>query len=188
METIKVQAPLDAETIKKLKAGDSVLLSGIIYTARDAAHARFREAILKGETLPVDIRGQIIYYAGPSPTPPGMVVGSIGPTTSARMDQFTPQLLQHGLAATIGKGNRSEEVIAAIKEYGSVYFAAIGGSAALGARCVKSLEVVAYADLGPESVKKLYVEDLPLVVAVDCQGNDLYKIGMKQYLDEAYEA
>lgn len=182
MQIVKLQTPLDKESIKKLQAGDSVLLTGVIYTARDAAHARFREALAKGEELPVDLRGQIIYYAGPSPTPPEKVVGSIGPTTSARMDAFTPELLEYGLCATIGKGNRSEEVIEAIKKHGSVYFAAIGGSAALGARCVKKLEVVAYEDLGPESVKKLWVEDLPLVVAVDAEGKDLYKIGRENYL------
>lgn len=182
MQNIKIQTPLDKETIKSLKAGDSVLLSGVIYTARDAAHARFREALKMGAELPVDLRGQIIYYAGPSPTPPEKVVGSIGPTTSARMDAFTPELLEYGLSATIGKGNRSEEVIASIVKHGSVYFAAIGGSAALGALCVKSLEVVAYEDLGPESVKRLVVEDLPLVVAVDAEGRDLYKIGRETYL------
>lgn len=184
MNEIRINTPLSRETIKSLKAGDQVLLSGIIYTARDAAHARFKEAIENNRPLPIDIDGQIIYYAGPSPTPPGRVVGSIGPTTSARMDAFTPMLLKKGLAATIGKGNRNEATIAAIKEYDSVYFAAIGGSAALGAMCVKSLEVVAYEDLGPESVKRLEVVDLPLVVAVDSFGNDYYKIGPKKYLNE----
>lgn len=184
MNEIVLHTPLTKDDIKKLHAGDSVLLSGIIYTARDAAHARFRDAIMNGEKLPVDIKGQIIYYAGPSPTPPGKVVGSIGPTTSARMDAFTPMLLEHGLVATIGKGNRNEATISAIKEYGSVYFAAIGGSAALGAKCVKKLTVVAYDDLGPESVKRLEVENLPLIVAVDSYGNDYYKIGREAYFEK----
>lgn len=184
MKEIVLHTPLDKETIRSLRAGDSVLLSGTIYTARDAAHARFKEAILKGEPLPIDIEGQIIYYAGPSPTPPNRVVGSIGPTTSARMDAFTPLLLEHGLVATIGKGNRNEETIEAIKKHGSVYFAAVGGTAATGSMCVKSLEVVAYDDLGPESVKRLEVCNLPLIVAVDCYGGDYYKIGREKYLKE----
>ncbi|MDY5730560.1 MAG: Fe-S-containing hydro-lyase [Eubacteriales bacterium] len=187
MQNIKIQTPLSKEILQSLRAGDSVLLSGTIYTARDAAHARFRTALQNGEELPVDLRGQIVYYAGPSPTPPQKVVGAIGPTTSARMDQFTPMMLEYGLCATIGKGNRNEETMRAIVEHGSVYFAALGGGAALGAMCVKELEVVAYDDLGPESVKRLVVEDLPLVVAVDCQGNDLYTIGRQTYLESLNE-
>lgn len=184
MNEIRLHTPLSKETIKSLKAGNQVLLSGTIYTARDAAHARFKKAIENNQPLPFDIKGQIIYYAGPSPTPPGKVVGAIGPTTAARMDAFTPLMLEHGLTATIGKGNRNEDIIKAIKQYESVYFAAVGGAAALGAMCVKSLEVIAYDDLGPESVKKLEVEDLPLVVAVDSDGNDYYKIGIEKYLNE----
>lgn len=151
-----------------------VLLSGDVYTARDAAHRRMYEALKKGSPLPIDLSKATIFYAAPSPTPEGKVIGSIGPTTSYRMDAFTPALLEHGLRGMIGKGNRSPEVVEAIKRYRAVYFGAIGGIAALTAQCVKRMEVVAYEDLGPEAIRKLTVVDLPLVVINDSQGNDLY--------------
>ncbi|MDR1060182.1 MAG: Fe-S-containing hydro-lyase [Clostridiales bacterium] len=177
----RVTAPLSKSAIGGLTAGDRVLLSGIVYTARDAAHARMIEAIGAGGALPFDIRGQAIFYAGPTPAPAGAPVGSIGPTTSARMDAFTPRLLELGLAGMIGKGLRSREVIDAIKRHGAVYFASIGGAAALTARRVKSCEVVAYGDLGPESIKRLHVEDMPLIVAIDANGNNFYEIGPAAY-------
>ncbi len=170
----KIQTPLTAEVIASLHAGDMVLISGEVYTARDVAHKRLYEALLKGETLPIDLSKAVIFYAAPAPTPPGKVIGSIGPTTSYRMDFFTPKLIENGLRGMIGKGNRSEEVVQAIKKHGAVYFGAIGGIAALTAQCVKRVELVAYEDLGPEAIRKLTVVDLPLVVINDAQGNDLY--------------
>ncbi len=149
-------------------------MSGDVYTARDAAHRRLYEALIKGLPLPIDLSTATIFYAAPSPTPPGKVIGSIGPTTSYRMDAFTPTLIEHGLRGMIGKGNRSPEVVEAIKQYEAVYFGAIGGIAALTAQCVKRMELVAYEDLGPEAIRKLTVVDLPLVVINDSQGNDLY--------------
>ncbi|MDP2854443.1 MAG: Fe-S-containing hydro-lyase [Smithellaceae bacterium] len=174
METRKIKTPLTKEIITSLSAGDMVLLSGDVYTARDAAHRRMYEALKKGLPLPIDLSKATIFYAAPSPTPEGKVIGSIGPTTSYRMDVFTPALLEQGLRGMIGKGNRSPEVVEAIKRYGAVYFGAIGGIAALTAQCVKRMEVVAYEDLGPEAIRKLTVVDLPLVVINDSQGNDLY--------------
>lgn len=174
METRKIKTPLTEEIIISLRAGDMVLLSGDVYTARDAAHRRMYEALKKGLPLPIDLSKATIFYAAPSPTPEGKVIGSIGPTTSYRMDAFTPALLEHGLKGMIGKGNRSPEVVETIKRYGAVYFGAIGGIAALTAQCVKRMEVVAYEDLGPEAIRKLTVVDLPLVVINDSQGNDLY--------------
>ena len=170
----KIKTPLTDEFITSLKTGDMVLLSGEIYTARDIAHKRLCEAIVKGEKLPFDLQGTVIFYAGPAPTPPRKVIGSIGPTTSYRMDAFTPQLLAQGMKGMIGKGNRSPEVVAAVKKYGAVYFGAIGGIAALTAKCVKRVELIAYEDLGPEAIRKLKIVDLPLIVINDTQGNDLY--------------
>jgi fumarate hydratase subunit beta len=170
----RIQIPLNSEIIASLKTGDMILLSGDVYTARDVAHRRLYEALLKGETLPVDLSKAVIFYAAPTPTPPGKVIGSIGPTTSYRMDFFTPKLIENGLRGMIGKGNRSPEVVEAIKKYGAVYFGAIGGIAALTAQCVKKVELVAYEDLGPEAIRKLAVVDLPIVVINDAQGNDLY--------------
>lgn len=158
-----------------LHAGDMVLLSGEVYTARDAAHRRIYEAIKKGLPLPMDLKSATIFYAAPSPTPVGKVIGSIGPTTSYRMDAFTPLLIEHGLKGMIGKGNRSSEVIEAIQQYGAVYFGAIGGIAALTAQCVKRVELVAYEDLGPEAIRKLTILEMPLVVINDPQGMDLYQ-------------
>jgi fumarate hydratase subunit beta len=170
----RIQTPLTKEVVGSLRAGDMVLLSGEVYTARDVAHRRLYEALMKGEALPIDLPKAVIFYAAPTPTPPGKVIGSIGPTTSYRMDFFTPKLIENGLKGMIGKGNRSPEVIAALKEYGAVYFGAIGGIAALSARCVKKAELIAYEDLGPEAIRKLTIIDFPAIVINDTYGNDLY--------------
>ena len=170
----KIKTPLTEEIITSLHAGDMVLLSGEVYTARDVAHRRLYESLLKGEKLPIDLSQIVLFYAAPTPTPPGKVIGSIGPTTSSRMDFFTPKLIENGLRGMIGKGNRSPEVVAALKKYGAVYFGAIGGIAALMSQCVKKMEMVAYEDLGPEAIRKLTIVDLPLVVINDSQGDDLY--------------
>lgn len=180
----EINTPLDHATVMSLHAGEQVLLSGVIYTARDAAHLRMMECIRKGEKLPFELTGQVIYYAGPSPTPPGAVVGSIGPTTSMRMDSMTPPLLERGLAGMVGKGGRSQEVCRSIQENSAVYFVAIGGAAALGAQCVKALEVIAWDDLGPESVKRLVVDKLPVIVAVDAYGADAFEEGQSAYLEQ----
>lgn len=176
-------APLQGKELLSLRAGDSVLLSGVIYTARDAAHARLCAALARGEALPVDLRGQTVFYAGPTPPPPGKPTGAIGPTTSMRMDAYTPALLAYGVNALIGKGERSEAVKEALEQNGAVYFAAIGGCAAYMAACVESCEVVAYDDLGTESIKRLTVKALPLTVAADAHGGDAYQAGKKRYLD-----
>lgn len=177
----KISTPLTEEVVKSLRAGDNVLLSGVIYTGRDAAHKRFIEALEKGESLPFDIKGAVIYYVGPAPAKPGQPIGSAGPTTSYRMDAYTPKLLEIGLKGMIGKGPRGEKVIESMKKNTAVYFAAVGGAAALIAKSVKEAEVVAYDDLGPEAVRKLIVEDLPLVVAIDSYGNNLYETGPEKY-------
>ena len=179
-----ITSPLTRETLETLRSGDSVLLSGILYTARDAAHARLCAALAEGRPLPVDLRGQTVFYAGPTPTPPGKASGAIGPTTSARMDPYTPQLLAYGVAAIIGKGERSPAVRQAFIANGAVYFAAVAGCAAHMAACVKSVEIVAYDDLGTESIKRLAVENLPLTVALDTQGGDFYQLGRALYLQE----
>jgi fumarate hydratase subunit beta len=170
----RIHAPLTDEVIATLHAGDMVLLSGEIYTARDGAHQRLYEALIKGEKLPIDLHGTVIFYAAPTPTPTGKVIGSIGPTTSYRMDDFTPKLLENGLKGMIGKGNRAPEVVAAIKKHGAVYFGAIGGIAALTAQCVKRMELIAYEDLGPEAIRKLTIVDMPVIVINDTAGHDLY--------------
>ena len=170
----KIHTPLTDDVIATLHAGDMVLLSGEVYTARDVAHRRLYEALLKGEKLPIDLRGAVIFYAAPTPTPPRKIIGSIGPTTSYRMDAFTPKLLEQGLKGMIGKGNRSPEVVAAIKNHGAVYFGAIGGIAALTAKCVKRVELIAYEDLGPEAIRKLTIIDMPVIVINDTAGHDLY--------------
>jgi fumarate hydratase subunit beta len=164
-----------------LEAGDRVLISGIIYTGRDAAHKRLAEMMEKGEELPLDLRGQVIYYVGPCPAKPGKVIGSAGPTTSGRMDSYTPLLLDNGLKGMIGKGIRSEEVIRSIVKNRAVYFAAIGGAGALLAQAIKEAEVVAFEDLGPEAVYRLRVKDFPAVVVIDKQGNNLYNTGKEKY-------
>ena len=172
---IKLEAPITKEKLADLKAGDRVLLTGTVYTARDQAHKRMTEAVKEGRELPFDIAGSIIYYVGPSPAPPGRPIGSAGPTTSYRMDPYAPMLLDLGQAAMIGKGPRNEEVKDAIIRNGAVYFAAIGGAAALISKSVKSAEVIAYDDLGAEAVRRLEVEDMPLIVAIDSTGKDLYE-------------
>jgi len=183
-ETKRIKTPLSDEDIKNLRMGENVLLSGTIYTGRDAAHKRFIQAIEKGENIPFEPEGQVIYYVGPAPAKPGMPIGSAGPTTSYRMDPYTPKLLELGLAGMIGKGQRSEIVVNAMKKYGAVYFAAVGGAAALIAKSVREAKIIAYEDLGPEAVRKLFVEDLPLIVAIDTYGNDLYVKGVKKYRRE----
>ena len=179
---LTVSTPLDPETAANLRCGDMVQLTGVIYTARDAAHARMAKALEEGRELPFDISGQVIYYAGPTPTPPGRPIGAIGPTTSTRMDAATPALLARGLRGMIGKGGRSQEVVDAMRRHGAVYFAAVGGAAALMARCVTACEVIAWDDLGPESVKRLTLRDLPLIVAIDAEGGDAFEQGQAAYL------
>ena len=183
----RLTAPLSREDALSLRAGDQILLSGTVYTARDAAHLRMLDLIRASEELPIDLEGQVIYYAGPTPTPEGKPVGSIGPTTSVRMDAMTPTLLAHGLRGMIGKGGRGAAVVEAMKEHGAVYFAAVGGAAALMANCVTSLEVICWDDLGPESVKMLTLQELPLIVAIDAQGNDAFSQGRAEYLASIQE-
>jgi fumarate hydratase subunit beta len=176
-----LKTPLSDKDVEALHSGDKVLITGCIYTARDAAHKRLIELIDKGLELPFDIKGQVIYYVGPTPPKPGKPIGSAGPTTSYRMDTYTVKLLEKGLRATIGKGNRTPPVIEAMKKYKAVYLAAVGGAGALLARTIKRAEVIAYEDLGPEAIRKLYVEDFPAIVINDIYGNDLYEIGVKKY-------
>ncbi len=175
-KTKRLTTPLTEEDIRNLRAGESVLITGKIYTARDAAHKRFVETISRGEELPIKLEGAIIYYAGPCPAKPGQIIGSIGPTTSGRMDPYAPKLIQKGLKGMIGKGLRSDEVIEAIKKFNAIYFAAIGGAGALLSNRVKDSKVVAYEDLGTEAVRELVVEDFPAIVVIDSEGNDLYKM------------
>ena len=179
----KLTTPLTDDQLKDLKAGDNVLITGYIYTGRDAAHKRLVDLIEKGEDLPIDVEGQIIYYVGPAPAKPGQAIGSAGPTTSYRMDPYTPQLLDLGLKGMIGKGKRDQSVKDSMKKNGAVYFAAIGGAAALIAKSVKEAEIVAYEDLGAEAIRKMYVEDFPATVEIDIEGTDLYEVGRKEYLD-----
>ena len=178
---ITLQTPLTDKICASLHAGDRILLTGYIYTARDAAHRRLFDALDQGRALPFPLAGQVIFYAGPSPARPGAVIGSIGPTTSGRMDLFAPRLLAEGLKGMIGKGKRSPEVRAAIRHCKGVYFGAVGGIAALLSRCIKDAEWVAYEDLGPEGIVRLKVMDMPLVVINDSQGGDLYEDAVKQY-------
>lgn len=178
----KLTMPLTEEKVRDLRCGDNVLLSGVIYTGRDAAHKRLVELLDKGEPLPIDVKDSIIYYVGPAPAKPGQVIGSAGPTTSYRMDAYAPALLDEGLKGMIGKGKRSEEVVESMKKNGAVYFGAIGGAGALLAKCIKKVEIVAYEDLGTEAIRRIEVEDLPLTVIIDCYGNNLYEEGRKEYL------
>ncbi len=173
-EAIVLKTPLTDEDLERLKTGDRVLISGVIYTARDAAHKRMIELLDSGRELPFDIRGQVIYYAGPSPAKPGAVIGSCGPTTSYRMDVYTPKLIERGLKGMIGKGTRSSEVKESMMVHKAVYFAAIGGLGALLAKTIKEAEVIAYPDLGPEAIRRLVVEDFPAIVATDIRGEDIY--------------
>lgn len=177
----KITTPFTDEQIKDLKSGDSVLITGFLYTARDAAHARLVKLIEEGKELPFDIKGQIIYYVGPTPAKPGNVIGSAGPTTSYRMDSYAPTLLDHGLKGMIGKGKRDAGVKQSIISNKSVYFAAVGGAAALIAKTIKSAEIIAYEDLGAEAIRKIYVEDFPATVINDIYGGDLYNEGQKLY-------
>lgn len=180
---IPVKAPLSREQARQLRSGDSCLLSGVIYTARDAAHKRLCELVAKGKELPLDIKDSVIYFVGPTPARPGEVIGSAGPTTSYRMDAYSPMLIAEGQTGMIGKGKRSDEVIAAMKEHGAVYFGAIGGCGALLSQCIKTAEVIAYDDLGAEAIRRLEVEDFPVVVIIDSQGNNLYETGRAAYLN-----
>jgi fumarate hydratase subunit beta len=181
MATINIKTPLDEGTIEKLKAGDQVFITGVIYTARDAAHKRLVEALDKGEKLPLDLTNQTIYYMGPSPAKPGQAIGSAGPTTSGRMDSYAPHLMASGLKGMIGKGNRSQAVKDAIKKYKAVYFAAIGGAGALISKSIKKAEVIAYEDLGAEAIRRLEVENFPATVINDIYGGDLYEQGKAKY-------
>ncbi|GAB6180781.1 Fe-S-containing hydro-lyase [Desulfotomaculum defluvii] len=181
MTRVCLTTPLSDEAVRALRIGQQVLISGVIYTGRDAAHKRLVELLDQGKELPIDLKGQIIYYVGPSPAPPGKVIGSAGPTTSGRMDAYTPLLIEQGLKGMIGKGARSENVIKAMQEYGAVYFGAIGGAAALIARSIQEAKVVAYPDLGPEAIHRLVVKDFPAIVVNDILGGDLYQEGKKLY-------
>lgn len=184
MKTVELRTPLNDEQVAKLEAGDKVFLSGEIYTARDAAHKRLVALIDQGKELPFDLKGAVIYYVGPAPARPGQVMNSAGPTTSYRMDVFTPLLLEHGLKATIGKGPRSKKVRDSMVSNKGVYFAAVGGAAAGIASAVKKAEVIAYDDLGPEAIRRLVVERMPLFVVNDTQGNDLFEQGVAEYRRE----
>jgi len=181
MAEIKLKMPLTNEDVAKLEIGDKVLLTGVIYTGRDAAHKRLFDLIQAGKELPIDIRGQVIYYVGPAPAKPGKPIGSAGPTTSYRMDAYAPKLMELGLKGMIGKGNRGADVVEAMREFKAVYFGATGGAGALLARSIKKAEVVAYEDLGPEAIQRMEVEDFPVVVINDTKGNDLYVEGAKKY-------
>ena len=176
-----VAAPITKDIARTLRAGEYIYLTGTIYTARDAAHKRMEEALSGDEGLPLDVRGQVIYYMGPSPAREGRPIGSAGPTTASRMDRYTPRLLDLGLGAMIGKGKRSKEVLEAIVRNESVYLAAVGGAGALLSKCIKESEVVAYDDLGTEAIRKLTVENFPVIVVADCAGNNLYETAIKEY-------
>ncbi len=177
----KIKAPFDREEIKTLRAGDYVSITGTIYTARDAAHKRMQEALNRGEELPFDIRDNVIYYMGPSPAREGRPIGSAGPTTASRMDKYAPRLLDLGLAGMIGKGKRTKEVLEAVVRNQAVYFAAVGGAGALLSQRIKKSEVIAYDDLGAEAIRKLYVEDFPVIVVEDVEGNYLYETAILEY-------
>lgn len=176
-----IKVPITKEVSRSLHAGDYVYITGTIYTARDAAHKRMDEALSNGENLPINIENQVIYYMGPSPAREGCPIGSAGPTTASRMDKYAPRLLDLGLSAMIGKGKRSKEVLDAVVRNESVYFAAVGGAGALLSKCIKSSEVVAYDDLGTEAIRKLEVENFPVIVVADCEGNNLYETAIKEY-------
>ncbi len=180
---VRLTTPITSEDVVQLKIGDHVRISGVIYTARDAAHNRMIETLNAGGQLPIDIKGQLIYYVGPTPARPGRASGAFGPTTSMRMDTFTPRLLQEGLKACMGKGNRGEEVREALKQYTAVYLMAVGGAGAMLSQFIRKVEVVAYEDLGTESLKRVEVEDFPAVVMDDCEGRDLLNEGRKEWRD-----
>ena len=178
----KITLPLTEELARTLHAGDEVLVSGVIYTSRDAGHKRMCEALARGEELPFDPKDATIYYVGPTPAKPGQVIGSAGPTTSGRMDAYAPTMMSVGARGMIGKGARLPEVVDAMKKYTGVYFGAIGGAGALLAKCIKSAKLIAYEDLGAEALRELYVEDMPLMVIIDSEGNNLYELGREEYL------
>ncbi len=178
---MNITTPITYDKIKNLKAGDVLTLSGVIYTGRDAAHKRMCQSLEKGEELPFDVKGQVIYYVGPCPAKEGAVIGSCGPTTSGRMDKYSPILMSKGLCAMIGKGKRNSDVSEAIVKYGGIYFGAIGGAGALISKHIVKSEIIAYEDLGTEAIRRLEVEKLPLTVIIDCQGNDLYETGKNKY-------
>ena len=178
---IKLTTPLKNEDIEKLKIGDKVLITGVIYTGRDAAHKRLIDLVKEGKPLPFDVKGQIIYYVGPSPSKPGDPIGSAGPTTSYRMDAYSPKLIELGLKGMVGKGNRAQPVIEAMKKHKAVYFGATGGAGALIAKSIKKADIIAYEDLGPEAIRRMEVVDFPVIVINDVKGNDLYEEGAKKY-------
>ena len=180
---IKIETPFTKKKAHALKSGDAVLISGTIYTARDAAHARLVDAIASGQDLPFDLKGAIVYYVGPTPAKPGQVIGSAGPTTSYRMDAYAPLLLEHGLRGMLGKGKRNQAVIDAMKTHGGVYFGAIGGAAALLSKCIVASEIICYEDLGAEAIRKLTVKDFPATVVIDSKGNSLFDTGVQAYLE-----
>ena len=188
MATVKLTTPLTHEQVRNLKAGDSCLISGVIYTARDAAHKRLCELVAAGKELPMDVRESIIYFVGPTPAKPGQAIGSAGPTTSYRMDAYTPQLLHAGLLGMMGKGKRNDKVVEAMKEVGAVYFGAVGGAAALISQRILSAEVIAYEDLGAEALHRFEVKDFPAVVLIDSLGNNVYVEGPKKYAEPDTEA
>ena len=179
-----ITATITEEITKDLKHGDYVYISGTIYTARDAAHKRMYEAMLEGKSIPFDLENNIVYYLGPSPAKENQVIGSAGPTTSSRMDKYTPLLLEHGMKGMIGKGKRSPQVIESIKKNKAVYFAAVGGAGALLSKCIKKSEVIAYEDLGTEAIRKLEVENLPVIVVIDTEGNNLYETAIEEFKQE----
>jgi len=183
MAQVKITTPLTREAVRNLKAGDSCLISGVIYTARDAAHKRLCELVAQGKELPMDVRDAIIYFVGPTPAKPGQAIGYAGPTPSYRMDAYSPIMIEQGLTGMIGKGKRGAEVVAAMKEHGAVYFGAIGGCGALLSKCIKKAEIVAYEDLGAEAIRRLEVEDFPAIVIIDAEGNNLYESGRTAYLE-----
>ena len=181
---ISITAPLTREAARQLRAGDSCLISGVIYTARDAAHKRLCELAAQGKPFPMEMQDAVIYFVGPTPAKEGQAIGSAGPTTSYRMDAYSPTLIAHGQTGMIGKGKRGPEVVAAMKEHGAVYFGAIGGCGALLSKCIKKAEIVAYEDLGAEAIRRLEVEDFPAIVIIDSEGNNLYEMGRKAYLEQ----
>lgn len=180
-DPVVLTPPLSDDDVARLRTGDRVLITGTMFTGRDAAHKRLVELIEKGEEIPVDLRGQIIYFVGPTPTRPGEAIGSAGPTTSYRMDAYSPILIEKGLKGMIGKGSRSAQVVDAMKKHKAVYFAAVGGAAALISRRIESSEIIAYEELGPEAIRKLQVRDFPAIVVNDTEGNDLYDQGVQEY-------
>ena len=188
MPNIQIQTPFTPEDARRLRSGDSCLISGVIYTARDAAHKRLCELAEQGKELPIDPKDCTIYYVGPTPARPGEAIGSAGPTTSYRMDAYSPLLIAQGLTGMIGKGKRNEEVVSAMREHGAVYFGAIGGCGALLSKCIKKAEVVAYEDLGAEAIRRLEVEDFPAIVVIDSAGGNLYQTGRAAYLAETRES